>query len=228
MSLSYFVTMKGCYIWKRVQGIFWQCIRMISLFMEWKFSEDVFLCRNDFLKTLSLPTEEFLVPCSFNAVYRVICPLMWNIVNCNIFWVCYTCTNYKYVSNFGIFYEPNIIKYLFTCIFQIQAKVLGNFFISLFFCVFVFFLVGVGGGVLFSCILLKFIKMNCFYWYPLFMQFLTVQKTLQKSFSSIFYIPGCNNHPKAEIKVLGYVNQGSIENGTDLYQNVIDSTVNNS
>lgn len=61
------------------------------------------------------------------------------------------------------------------------------------------------------------------------MQFLTVQKTLQKSFSSIFYIPGCNNHPKAEIKVLGYdVNQGSIQNGTDLYQNVIDSTVNNS
>lgn len=61
------------------------------------------------------------------------------------------------------------------------------------------------------------------------MQFLTVQKTLQKSFSSIFYIPGCNNHPKAEIKVLGYdVNQGSIQNGTDLYQNVMDSTVNNS
>lgn len=61
------------------------------------------------------------------------------------------------------------------------------------------------------------------------MQFLTVQKTLQKSFSSIFNIPGCNNHPKAEIKVLGYdVNQGSIQNGTDLYQNVIDSTVNNS
>lgn len=95
------------------------------------------------------------------------------------------------------------------------------------FCVFVlvFFL---WGGVLFSCILLKFIKINCFYWYRLFMQFLTVQKTLQKSFSSIFYIPGCNNHPKAEIKVLGYVNQGSIQNGTDLYQNVIDSTVNNS
>lgn len=147
MSLSYFVTMKGCYIWKRVQGIFWQCIRMISLFMEWKFSEDVFLCRDDFLKTLSLPTEEFLVPCSFNAVYRVLCPLMWNIVNCNIFWVCYTCTNYKYVSNFGIFYEPNIIKYLFTCIFQIQAKVLGNFFISLFFCVLVLvFFLGGGGG----------------------------------------------------------------------------------
>lgn len=93
MSLSYFVTMKGCYIWKRVQGIFWQCIRMISLFMEWKVSEDVFLCRDDFLKTLSLPTEEFLVPCSFNAVYRVLCPLMWNIVNCNISWVCYTYTN---------------------------------------------------------------------------------------------------------------------------------------
>lgn len=147
MSLSYFVTMKGCYIWKRVQGIFWQCIRMISLFMEWKFSEDVFLCHDDFLKTLSLPTEEFLVPCSFNAVLRVICPLMWNIVNCNIFWVCYTCTNYKYISNFGIFYEPNIIKYLFTCIFQIQAKVLGNFFISLFFVfLFCFFLVGGGGG----------------------------------------------------------------------------------
>lgn len=106
----------------------------------------------------------------------------------------------------------------------------GNFFISLFFCVFVLvFSCGGGrGGVLFRCILLKFIKMNCVYWYPLFMQFLTVQKTLQKSFSSIFYIPGCNNHPKAEIKVLGYVNQGSIQNGTDLYQNVIDSTVNNS
>lgn len=59
MSLSYFVTMKGCYIWKRVQGIFWQCIRMISLFMEWKFSEDVILCCDDFLKTLSLPTQEF-------------------------------------------------------------------------------------------------------------------------------------------------------------------------
>lgn len=125
----------------------------------------------------------------------------------------------------SLIYEPNIIKYLFTCIFQIQAKVLGNFFVFMCFC-FGFFLVG--GGVLFSCILLKFIKMNCFYWYPLFMQFLTVQKTLQKSFSSIFYIPGCNNHPKAEIKVLGYVNQGSIQNGTDLYQNVIDSTVNNS
>lgn len=146
MSLSYFVTMKGCYIWKRVQGIFWQCIRMISLFMEWKFSEDVFLCRDDFLKTLSLPTEEFLVPCSFNAVYRVLCPLMWNIVNCNIFWVCYTCTNYKYVSNFGIFYEPNIIKYLFTCIFQIQAKVLGNFFNSLCFLCFCFGFFLVGGG----------------------------------------------------------------------------------
>lgn len=179
MSLSYFVTMKGCYIWKRVQGIFWQCIRMISLFMEWKFSEDVFLCRDDFLKTLSLPTEEFLVPCSFNAVYRVLCPLMGNIVNCNIFWVCYTCTNYKYVSNFGIFYEPNIIKYLFTCMFQIQAKV-----ISLFLCFFVFWFwfFSCGGGVLFSCILLKFIKMNCFYWYPLFMQFSHSPKNPTKIF----------------------------------------------
>lgn len=151
-------------------------------------------------------------------------------IECSALWceILLTCTNYKYVSNFGIFYEPNIIKYLFTCIFQIQAKVLGNFFISLFFCVLVLVFFLWGGGVLFSCILLKFIKMNCFYWYRLFMQFLTVQKTLQKSFSSIFYIPGCNNHPKAEIKVLGYVNQGSIQNGTDLYQNVIDSTVNNS
>lgn len=110
MSLSYFVTIKGCYIWKRVQGIVWQCIRMISLFMEWKFSEDVFLGRDDFLKTLSLLTL-VLVPCSFYAVYIVICPLMWNIANCNISRVCYSCKNMWAVL---VSYEPNIIEYLFT------------------------------------------------------------------------------------------------------------------
>lgn len=134
-----------------------------------------------------LSAEEFLVPCSFNAVYRVLCPLMWNIVNCNIFWVCYTCTNYKYVSNFGIFYEPNIIKYLFTCMIQIQAKVLGNFFISLlFFCCFLGFFFLVGGGGLFRCILLKFIKMNCFTGIPFLCNFSQSKKPYKNLFHLYF------------------------------------------
>lgn len=145
MSLSYFVTMKGCYIWKRVQGIFWQCIRMISLFMEWKFSEDVFLCRDDFLKTLSLPTEEFLVPCSFNAVYRVLCPLMWNIVNCNISWVCYTYTNM--LAILVSFMNQILLNTYSHAYFKFKQKYLV---ISLFLCFFVFlfwfFSCGGGGG----------------------------------------------------------------------------------
>lgn len=138
---------------------------MISLFMEWKFSEDVFLCRDDFLKTLSLPTEEFLVPCSFNAVYRVLCPLMWNIVNCNISWVCYTYTNM--LAILVSFMNQILLNTYSHAYFKFKQKYLV---ISLFLCVFVFlfwFFSCGGGGVLFSCILLKFIKMNCFYWYPL-------------------------------------------------------------
>lgn len=149
MSLSYFVTMKGCYIWKRVQGIVWQCIRMISLFMEWKFSEDVFLCRDDFLKTLSLPTEEFLVPCSFNAVYRVICPLMWNIVSLTAIYSGYA-TLVQITNMLAIlvsFMNQILLNTYSHAYFKFKQKYLV---ISLFLCVFVlfFFLWGGGGSYL--------------------------------------------------------------------------------
>lgn len=147
MSLSYFVTMKGRYIWKRVQGIFWQCIRMISLFMEWKFSEDVFLCRDDFLKTLSVPTEEFLVPCSFNAVYRVLCPLMWNIVNCNISWVCYTYTNM--LAILVSFMNQILLDTCSHAYFKFKQKYLViSLFLYFFVFLFWFFSWGGGGGLI--------------------------------------------------------------------------------
>lgn len=148
MSLSYFVTMKGCYIWKRVQGIFWQCIRMISLFMEWKFSEDVFLCRDDFLKTLSLPTEEFLVPCSFNAVYRVICPLMWNIVTVTAIYSGYA-TLVQITNMLAIlvsFMNQILLNTDSHAYFKFKQKYSVISLFLCFFCVFVLFFFLWGGG----------------------------------------------------------------------------------